>query len=226
MIKIVCTGGGSREAEQPLHEIYAGWLGSSAKVLYWPIAMDGSGPTYPEALAWVSDSLRPLGVENITMWTELESHRPAELCAFDGIWIGGGNTFRLLRQIRKQGFFDTLRKFIGEGHPAYGGSAGALIMGHNMLTTHDTDDLPSETFDRQGLNFLSGFSMWCHYQEFEDTAIHAYVKRNNVPVIAYSEKSGVVVEKGRMRIRGLEGAQYFWKGQKSLLALGQEVPGL
>jgi len=50
------------------------------------------------------------------------------------IYIGGGNTFKLLKELKESGFDKELLKFIKEGKPVYGGSAGALILGKNILT--------------------------------------------------------------------------------------------
>jgi peptidase E len=40
------------------------------------------------------------------MWTSLADHSPSEIDLFDGVFIGGGNTFQLLYQIRVYGFDD------------------------------------------------------------------------------------------------------------------------
>lgn len=222
-VNIICAGGGNNQDAKILDEHFASWFRPGDKLLYWPFATDGHSFSYSSCFSWLSSVFNPLGIEHICMWTELNSHTPAELNDFNGIYIGGGNTFRLLRHIRQQGWFDPLKKFIEAGRPTYGGSAGALILGHNMRTTHDTNDKPDMTFDLGGLNLIAGYAIWCHYQEVEDSVIYKYVQRNDIPVLACSEQSGIVSENGRISAAGSVGVYRFGSRDKTYIKPGSDL---
>lgn len=79
--------------------------------------------------------------------------------AFEGsdiIWVGGGNTFYLLQEVRRTGFDKFLKKKIDEGIPYVGSSAGSVLLGPNIELVKFADD-PKEAphlASYEGLNFF------------------------------------------------------------------------
>ena len=47
---------------------------------------------------------------------------------YSAIFIGGGNTFKLLKGIKDRGAFSKLKDFINNNGIIFGGSAGAIIL--------------------------------------------------------------------------------------------------
>lgn len=73
----------------------------------------------------------------------------------DVIWVGGGNTYYLLQEVRRSGFDDFVVERIAEGVPYVGTSAGSLILAPNIecikyAEEHPDLDLSLESYD--GLN--------------------------------------------------------------------------
>ena len=73
----------------------------------------------------------------------------------DVIWVGGGNTYYLLQEVRRSGFDDFVVEKIAEGVPYVGTSAGSLILAPNIecikyAEEHPDLDLSLESYD--GLN--------------------------------------------------------------------------
>lgn len=73
------------------------------------------------------------------------------------IWVGGGNTFLLLQEVRRSGFDTLVTEKIAEGTPYVGTSAGALIMAPDLRSIrfaeeHPNLDLKLRSFD--GLNLF------------------------------------------------------------------------
>jgi dipeptidase E len=71
------------------------------------------------------------------------------------IWVGGGNTYLLLQEVRRTGFDALVLRKIDDGIPYIGTSAGSLIMGPNLESIrfaeqHPALDLQLNSFD--GLN--------------------------------------------------------------------------
>ncbi|MBE9506663.1 MAG: Type 1 glutamine amidotransferase-like domain-containing protein [Chloroflexi bacterium] len=191
--KILLGGGGSAEDERPVFELLASWVGTSGSVLYLPIALCESGRVYEGCLEWLASALNPLGVRQIEMWTNLVDHSPVEIGDHTAIFIGGGSTYSLLHQLRTAGFDAVLRDFVSHGGIIYGGSAGAIVLGHDISTCSHLDENTVGLTDTSGLDLLDGESVWCHYQATDDPLIRAYVEHTNSPTIALAETAGIWV---------------------------------
>lgn len=130
------------------------------RLLYLPLALREEQHT--AAAAWLRSTLEPLGVCHIESWSAFDGHDPCELSDFDGIYIGGGNTYRLLQQVRTSGFDRAITRFIREGRPVYGGSAGAILLGSDIdtaLLAGDSNDVRLRRLPADWMCFAAG--QWC-----------------------------------------------------------------
>jgi dipeptidase E len=184
---ILLGGGGSAEDEHPILAHFATAV-AGGRVLYLPIAML---EPLPQHLAWLKSALAPLGVQHIDMWTTLDGHQPFELAAYAGVFIGGGNTYWLLHQVRTAGFADPLRQYAALGHAIYGGSAGAILLGADIATCAHMDHDFVGTADTAGLDLLDGHAVWCHYQASDDELCAAYVRRKGRALYLLAETGGL-----------------------------------
>jgi dipeptidase E len=185
--RILLGGGGSAENERPILERFAAWV-SAGRVLYLPIAAEQPGSAH---LAWVTSVLTPLGVLQIDMWTTLAGHQPAELGAYAGIFIGGGNTYWLLHQLRAGGFDNAIRQYALGGGALYGGSAGAIVLGANISTCAHIDHNDVRITDMHGLNLLDGHAVWCHYRAADYPLCQAFIMRTRIATFFLAETSGL-----------------------------------
>jgi dipeptidase E len=202
-MKIILGGGGGADDERPLNEIYAAWVGTRGRVLYWPVALRGTR-TFESCFEWISASFEPLGITDITMWTELTGHRESELDRFDGVYIGGGNTYSLLAELRESGFDRYLESFARLGKAVYGGSAGAAVLGRDIRTVDHMDHNLVRLTDMTGLNLADGHAVWVHYTPAYDSLVHSFMERYKLPVLALSEKAGLAIEDDGIRSGGFE----------------------
>ena len=113
---------------------------------------------------------------------------------FDGIYIGGGNTWSLSQEIRESGFADVLIQYIEAGGQVYGGSAGAIIMG-KRIDTHD-DENKIGLQDVSGFNLLNNFSVASHFKDEQNDRFKAWVSDHNLPIVCLPEETGLVIESG------------------------------
>src|SRR6476660_3481039 len=134
-MKVALCGGGGASDSLLLDEVFATWIGSQGRLLYWPVALRGIR-TFESCLEWITATFAPLNVSPITMWTDLSEHQVSELEQFDAVYIGGGNTFGLLAELRKSGFDRYLREFACRGKAIFGGSAGAVVLGRDIRTVN------------------------------------------------------------------------------------------
>jgi dipeptidase E len=104
---------------------------------------------------------------------------------YTAIYIGGGNTFKLLKEIRESGFDKVLIDYINHGEFVYGLSAGSIIFSEDITsTTYETENcvgLENST----GLNMAKGFNVCCHYGNGDEE--NTTYKRNRIQ--AYSAQS-------------------------------------
>jgi dipeptidase E len=213
-MKVALGGGGGATDSRLLDEVFATWIGSQGRLLYWPVALRGIRP-FPSCLEWITATFAPLNVNQITMWTDLCEHQASELDEFDAVYIGGGNTFALLHELRKSGFERYLKDYVGRGKAVYGGSAGAAVLGRDIQTVNYIDRNDVGLVETEGLNLAAGHAIWVHYQPQDDNLIETYVHQYQQPVIALSERSGTVIDQAGIRTVGFEPAYRFDEHGKS-----------
>jgi dipeptidase E len=108
--------------------------------------------------------------------------------------VGGGNTFKLLRDFRKSGFDKLLLKFHKAGGHIYGGSAGAIILGKTIATAKHADKNEVELTNLKGLNLAKNFAVWCHYQVKDRHNLEILSKDERISILALEESAGAIVQ--------------------------------
>ena len=157
--KVALAGGGGANDSRLLDEVFAAWIGPHGKLLYWPFALRGIR-SFQSCLEWITTTFAPLNVTDITMWNQLPEHQPSELEEFDAVYIGGGNTFNLLAELKESGFERYLRAFVQGGKAVFGGSAGAAVLGRDIRTVNHLDRNDVRLTDTQGLDLADGHAVW------------------------------------------------------------------
>jgi dipeptidase E len=87
--------------------------------------------------------LSGISAESLHHLDDAESLR--RLRAADGIFVGGGETFVLLRELYRTGQLEVIRERVRAGVPYAGSSAGANVAGQRIGTTNDfpVADIPT-----------------------------------------------------------------------------------
>lgn len=122
MGKLFLSGGGDEMQTFELDEIF---LKSVNKILYIPLAWPNND--YKSCLKWFSNAMNQHKRVEIQMLTDLNDD--INLKDYDAVYIGGGNTFKLLKAMKDSGFDKKLFDYYNSGGTVYGGSAGAVIWG-------------------------------------------------------------------------------------------------
>jgi dipeptidase E len=143
------------------------------------------------------------------------------LAAAEALFMGGGNTYALLKRLKASGLLETIRERVKAGMPYMGASAGANVAGPNILTTNDWNVVALERFDALG---LVPFNINPHYQETDpamaaysetrDDRIREYHAVHANPVVGLEEGSWLVVENGSVTVRGSARVKLFRRGQE------------
>ncbi len=194
-MNLILSGGGNSEQSKDVDTLFTSLL-KNKRILYIPIAMDRVKHPDRDCLLWLKSSLSPYGNFDITLLNEesIRDFKYEELLDFGGIFIGGGNTYKLLKILKETGFDKYLVKLLKETDiPVIGGSAGAVIFGKNIETVETMDLNNVGLEDLSGMNMLSGKNVWVHYNESMDENIEKYIKGSCIEVISLREESGLYV---------------------------------
>jgi dipeptidase E len=209
-MRVFLAGGGNAEESRLLDQMFVQQVDQSMPLIYIPNAMKNE--RYPGCLEWFKDMINGVGIKNINMITDLERYaRENQPCS--GIYVGGGNTTKLLTEVRNSGFDKYLKSVILANVPVYGGSARAIILGETILTAPESRDLRRE--NACGLDILNGFSVVCHYDGKEDLKV--LCRELDIKVMAIPEKSGVYIEDKSITVIGYEPITVFDKNKKIIV---------
>jgi dipeptidase E len=218
-MKLYLSGGGSGEDSIELDMRFSAALNRSKPILYIPIAMNTSTHSYPECLKWINGIFNPLGIEDIVMWTEeeLKKAKTKDYSQFGGVYIGGGNTFKLLKELKEIGTYEILNELAEMNVPIYGGSAGAIILARTIIPALAADSNDVKLKDFGALDLLGGYDLFPHYEPSQDSTIRKYMKENNLKkVIAVPENGGLFVSEGMIEIIGPGSAYIFGKVKEEI----------
>ena len=137
----------------------------------------------------------------------------------DAVFIGGGNTFRLLKAIYDFGILDPIRHRVNNGMPYIGSSAGSNVAGPTIKTTKDMPIVQPPSFDALGLvtfqispHFLDPDQNSRHMGETQEERIFQFLEENDTPVAGLREGAMVRIENGSTILKGSSGARIFRKG--------------
>ncbi len=137
----------------------------------------------------------------------------------EAVFVGGGNTFRLLDTLQRAGFVDLLRARVRGGMPYVGASAGTNIAAPTIRTTNDMPIVQPASFDALGLvpfqinpHYLDADPASRHMGETRADRLREYLEENERPVIGVREGAWLRLEGGRLTLEGTNGARIFRRG--------------
>ena len=212
-------GGGSAEQEAAVWSVM---LQGHPRVLYWPFALEE--PTLAGAGSWLRGAVASHAADlSLTTWTSLEAHQPAELAEHDLLLVGGGNTFRLLHQVRAHGFLEPVRRFVAQGGDFYGGSAGAILACDSIAIAAVYDDNDDGLTDLAGLGLVSGVALLPHAAPSKHALARHWSAEHGVPVVAVPETSGLVVVGHSVTVAGPDPVWRITAGESRRLEAGATV---
>ncbi len=142
------------------------------------------------------------------------------------IFVGGGNTFRLLADLYRHDLLDVIRKRVLAGMPYIGISAGTNVAGPTMKTTNDMPITYPPSLSALGLvpfqinpHYFAGSvfyetpeGMTRYGGETRDDRIREFHEMNSTNVLGLWEGAIARVEGDRATLVGLNGARVFRKG--------------
>jgi dipeptidase E len=150
----------------------------------------------------------------------------------DALFVGGGNTFRLLDALWRERLVEPIRRRVTSSEMPYvGASAGTNVACPSIRTTNDMPIVEPPTFEALG---LVPFNINPHYQdplpgsthmgETREQRIAEFHEENPQPVIGLREGTWLLAEGKTVVLQGANGARLFRRGEHPLeLTIGSRV---
>ena len=156
------------------------------------------------------------------------SDKSKAVAAAQAIFVGGGNTFRLLKTLYDLDLLEPIRERVRAGTPYMGSSAGSNIAGPTIKTTNDMPIVQPPSFEALGLvpfqinpHYLDADPGSKHMGETRAERITQFLEENDTPVVGLREGGILRIDQGRTRLAGVAGARIFQRGMEPL----ELVPG-
>ena len=147
----------------------------------------------------------------------------AAVAAAEAVFVGGGNTFRLVDALWRRGLIEPLRQRVAAGMPYVGSSAGTNVATPTLKTTNDMPIVQPPTFETLGLvkfqitpTYLDPDPGSRHMGETREERLRQFHEENATPVVGLREGAMLWVDGTRIELRGVSGARVFRRGQAPL----------
>ena len=187
-----------------------------SEVLFIPYA--AVTKPYDDYVAQVQSAFGALGIRVRGLHADadpVEAVRKAPV-----IVVGGGNTWKLLREVRSQQLLPAIRDRVAAGVPYIGWSAGSNLAGPTIMTTNDMPICDPGGFDALGLvpfqvnpHYLHGNPPGFKGETREERITEFGVLQPRVWVAGLREGTGLRIEDGRAQLVGDGQCRVFRHGE-------------
>ncbi|HEY1273094.1 MAG TPA: dipeptidase PepE [Terriglobales bacterium] len=204
------------------------FLHHGSRVAFAPFALHDRGAY----AAKVEERFRGMGFSLLSLHSL--SNPARVLDQVDAVFVGGGNTFRLLNELYQTRLLEPIRRSASAGLPYIGSSAGSIVAGPSLKTTKDMPVVQPPSFEALGLvafqispHYLDPDPNTTHMGETQEERILQFLEENEAPVAGLREASILRVENGAVRLKGTAPARIFRRGQPPVeISPGQDLTSL
>jgi dipeptidase E len=195
------------------------FVGNAAKVVFVPYAVHDRGAYAMKA----RDRFHEMGLSLVSVHDMSNMFRAINEA--EVIFVGGGNTFRLLKGLYDHGLLDPIRRKVAEGAYYIGSSAGSIVACPSLKTTKDMPVVQPPSFEALGLisfqispHYVDPDPSSTHMGETQEERIMQFLEENDAPVVGLREGSILRVQDGAVTLTGLHSARVFRRQEQPVEA--------
>lgn len=152
----------------------------------------------------------------------------------DAVFVGGGNSFRLLSALYATGLLDALPAAVRDGLPYLGASAGTNMAAPTLRTTNDMPIVQPPSFTTLGLvpfqinpHYVDPAPDGTHMGETREQRLTEFLQDNDTAVLGLREGAWLRVSGHEARLGGERDARLFRRGAEPReLPTGSDVSAL
>ena len=189
-------------------------VGNAANVVFVPFALQDRR-TYAKN---AQERFRRMGLSLTSVHDVSNMRRAVEEAG--AIFVGGGNTFRLLKGLYDHDLLGSIRRRVAAGAPYIGSSAGSIVACPSLKTTKDMPVVQPPSFEALGLvpfqispHYLDPDPSSTHMGETQEERILQFLEENEAAVVGLREGSILRVQDGAVTLKGPHSARIFWRGE-------------
>ena len=130
--------------------------------------------------------------ENIYVFNYLEASKFKKL-DIDAIYIGGGNTFSILKMLKDTKFDKEIIKYVKNGVTYIGGSAGTHIATKNIEHVLSFDDNSVNLKDFNALGLFDGI-IFCHYTDERKKYVDKWQQRGKYNITILKDDEFIIYD--------------------------------
>ena len=193
------------------------FLGAVRRIVFVPFAQTD----HDAYAALARGRLQAMGYEVDSVQQECDQKQALE--AADAVFIGGGNTFRLLKGLYDSDLLQPIREKVDDGMPYIGSSAGSIVACPTLKTTKDMPIVQPSSFDALALvafqispHYLDPDPDSTHMGETQEERINQFLEENAVSVVGLREGTMLRIEEGAILLKGITAARIFRRGHSPI----------
>jgi len=186
------------------------FLGDTRTLYFAPFAIaDHDGYTRDVAAAFAQHQIDVIGLHTLDARAALESAA--------ALFVGGGNSFRLLKRLHELDVIETVRNRVAAGELRYvGSSAGSNVACPTLRTTNDMPIVQPRSFDAFNLvpfqinaHYVDPDPSTTHMGETRETRLREFLEENDVVVVGLREGALLHRSGQQLTLGGVAGARLF-----------------
>jgi dipeptidase E len=188
-------------------------LSSTRQVLFLPYALHDRDAYAAQA----KKRLAQMGYDLVSVHVAADAVDAVENA--DAIFIGGGNTFRLLNSLYQFELIEPIRRRVHAGMIYIGSSAGSNVATPSIKTTNDMPIIEPPSFEALALvnfqinpHYLDPDSNSKHMGETREERLRQYLEENETPVVGLREGTMIRVDGEKAVLKGTTSARVFRRG--------------
>lgn len=226
-MRLILNGGGSDMQIKESLGLFASEV-NGGKVLYVPLAWENG--KMEECINWFRGQVSEFGITNIEQILDPNDLTKEKLKEASGVFIGGGNSYKLLKLLKETPAFENLKEYIKNDGLIMGGSAGALIFG-KCIDTCLKDELVIKSCndenkvglkDTKGFNCIDGYSILPHYKKLSKQYTDTQKRVNKLlkqgyKLVCLPEETSLWINENQIKVIGQKSAEIF-SGEKKQIA--------